>query len=107
MYASTQLVTVLTLFTLSVNVSFSLLRLEGSCTLKVYSDQSGVQLYTGNFLDGEQSGPGKDGLPLIKHGGVCLETQAWPNAINIPGAEGQVILRPGQTYGSRTVWALS
>ena len=75
--------------------------------MKVYSTQSGVQLYTGNFLDGEQSGPGKDGLPFVKHGGVCLETQAWPNAINIPGAEDQVILRAGQEYRHKTLWAFS
>ena len=48
----------------------------------VYTDQPGVQLYTGNFLDG--SYVGKDGVPIQKHAGVCLETQAWPNAINNP-----------------------
>lgn len=48
----------------------------------VYTDQPGVQLYTGNFLDG--SYVGKDGVPIEKHAGVCLETQAWPNAINNP-----------------------
>ena len=48
----------------------------------VYTDQPGVQLYTGNFLDG--SYVGKDGVPIKKHAGVCLETQAWPNAINNP-----------------------
>ena len=50
--------------------------------LRVYTDQSGVQLYTGNFLDGSLMG--KDGKPIEKHAGVCLETQAWPNAINNP-----------------------
>lgn len=75
--------------------------------MKLYSDQPGVQLYTGNFLDGNQSGPGKDGCQLIKHGGLCLETQAWPNAINISGAEGQVILKPGELYQSNTLWAFS
>lgn len=50
--------------------------------LVVYTDQPGVQLYTGNFLDG--SYVGKDGVPIGKHAGVCLETQAWPNAINNP-----------------------
>ena len=50
--------------------------------LVVYTDQPGVQLYTGNFLDG--SYVGKDGVPIEKHAGVCLETQAWPNAINNP-----------------------
>ena len=40
-----------------------------------------MQLYTGNFLDGSHTG--RDGEPLGRHCGVCLETQAWPNAINI------------------------
>ena len=75
--------------------------------MTVYSDQPGVQLYSGNFLDGSECGPGKDGQPLVKHGGVCLETQAWPNAVNIPGAESQMIVRPGETYKRKTVWAMS
>ncbi len=41
--------------------------------LSVYTNQPGMQLYTGNFLDG--SYVGKDGLPIARHGGVCLETQ--------------------------------
>lgn len=72
--------------------------------VKVFSDQPGVQLYTGNFLDG--SYVGKDGQPIVKYGGVCMETQAWPNAVNNPAAEDQVLLRPGQTYRSKTVWTL-
>ena len=73
--------------------------------LRVYTDQPGVQLYSGNFLDGTYIG--KDGQPIIKHGGVCLETQSWPNAINNPEAREQMLLRPGHEYKSRTVWALS
>lgn len=72
--------------------------------LKVYSDQPGLQLYTGNFLDGSYTG--KDGKPIVKHGGLCLETQAWPNAVNNPQASDQVILKPGNTYRSKTVWVL-
>jgi aldose 1-epimerase len=72
--------------------------------VQVFSDQPGLQFYTGNFLD--SSSTGKDGLPLAKHSGICLETQAWPNAINIKGAEGQVILRPGGQYVRKTVWKL-
>lgn len=73
--------------------------------LRVYTDQAGVQLYSGNFLDGSYIG--KDGQPIIKYGGVCLETQSWPNAINNPEAREQVMLRPGQEYKSRTVWTLT
>lgn len=73
----------------------------------MYSDQPGVQFYTAQYLDGSYTG--KDGNPIIAYGGVCLETQAYPNAINIdrevPGAKEQVILRPGGTYRSKTVWA--
>ena len=73
--------------------------------LRVYTDQAGVQLYSGNFLDGSYIG--KDGQPIIKYGGVCLETQSWPNAVNNPEAREQVMLRPGQEYKSRTVWTLT
>lgn len=72
--------------------------------LKVYTDQPGVQLYCGQYLDGSLTG--KDGQPVSAYAGVCLETQAWPNAINLPEAREQMILRPGKTYCSTTVWAL-
>lgn len=47
--------------------------------LEVYTDQPGVQLYTGNGLDGNI---GKGGLHYKKYGAVCLETENYPNAIN-------------------------
>jgi aldose 1-epimerase len=34
----------------------------------------------------------------VQHAGYCLETQKFPNAINVPGWQDQVILRPGGTY---------
>lgn len=58
------------------------LSVPSKCLLKLYTNQVGIQLYTGNFLDGSYLG--KDGLPIAKHAGVCLEAQAWPNAINNP-----------------------
>ena len=48
-------------------------------TLDVYTNQPGVQFYTGNFLD---SISGKDGAVYGKHNGFCLETQNYPNAPN-------------------------
>ena len=48
--------------------------------LNVYSDQPGVQFYTGNFLGGEPDFRG--GVKRIKHGAFCLETQTEPNCIN-------------------------
>lgn len=59
------------------------------------SDQPGVQFYTGNFLDGSVKGKGAS---YGQHSGLCLETQKFPNAINVPDWRDQVILRPGQTY---------
>lgn len=48
-------------------------------TLSVYTTQPAVQLYTGNFLDGSVSGVGGR---YIKHGGFCLETQHFPDAVH-------------------------
>ena len=48
--------------------------------LEVMSDLPGVQLYTGNFLDGSEIGKG--GIALQKHYGFCLETQFWPDSPN-------------------------
>ncbi len=60
------------------------------------ADAPGVQFYTGNFLDG--SLVGKGGQRYAQYAGLCLETQAFPNAINVPAWQEQVVLRPGQTY---------
>jgi len=64
--------------------------------LRLAANQPGVQLYTGNFLDG--SAVGKGGRPYRQYAGMCLETQAFPNAINVPAWREQMILSPGQTY---------
>ena len=63
--------------------------------MTVSSDQPGVQFYTGNFLDGSLKGKG---ATYVQYAGLCLETQKFPNAINIPDWRDQVILRPGRTY---------
>jgi aldose 1-epimerase len=63
--------------------------------LTLSADQPGVQFYTGNFLNG--SAKGKNAT-YIQHAGLCLETQKFPNAINVPAWRDQVILKPSQTY---------
>lgn len=68
--------------------------------LEVLTTQPGVQLYTGNYLDG--SGKGKGGATYKKHAGFCLETQHFPDSINQPNYP-STILRPGETYSSTTV----
>ena len=63
--------------------------------MTVSADQPGVQFYTGNFLDGSTRGKG---TTYVQHAALCLESQKFPNSINVPGWQDQVILRPGQTY---------
>jgi len=59
------------------------------------ANQPGVQFYSGNFLDGKAKGKG---ATFAKHAGLCLETQKFPNAINVPGWREQVVLQPDQAY---------
>ena len=56
----------------------------------------GVQFYSGNFLSHEIGG-GKEGTKYSKHGGLCLETQGFPNAVNADNFP-SVVLEPGQKY---------
>lgn len=68
-------------------------------TLTVFTDQPGVQFYSGNFLDGKQVG--RDGTPYTKHDGFCLETQHYPDSPNQPQFP-TTELKPGQTFRSET-----
>jgi len=70
--------------------------------MEVWSNQPGIQFYTGNFLDGI---PGKDGAVYAKNGALCLETQAFPDSINKQGKAGwpDVVLKPGQTYSHKMI----
>ena len=68
------------------------------------ADQPGVQFYTGNFLDGSLVGKG---ATYVQHAALCLETQKFPNAINVPAWRDQVILRPGHTYRHRMIHAFT
>lgn len=73
-------------------------------TMTVRSDQPGLQVYAGKFLDGSTAGRG---VTHLRHGGICLETQAFPNAVNIPEWRSQVLLHPGDTYRHTVVYAFS
>jgi aldose 1-epimerase len=72
--------------------------------LEVLTTQPGVQLYTGNFLDG--SLVGKSGRPYARRSAFCLETQHFPDSPNQPKFP-SVVLRPGQTYRETTVYRFS
>jgi len=70
----------------------------------VFTDQPGLQLYTANFLDGSLNG--KSGKPYLKRSSLCLETQHFPDSPNQPQFP-NTILRPGQTYQTRTIYQFS
>lgn len=65
--------------------------------LDVYTDEPGIQVYTGNFLDASYAG--KHGQHYPRHASVCLETQHYPDSPNKPEWP-NVWLRPGETYKS-------
>lgn len=64
-------------------------------TLRLATTQPGVQVYTGNWLDGCPAGP--DGYRYHDYDGVAIECQGFPDAPNHPGFPDQT-LRPGQLY---------
>jgi aldose 1-epimerase len=71
--------------------------------MQVYTQEPGVQFYSGNFLDGSQHG--KRGANSYR-GALCLETQHFPDSPNqshFPGT----ILRPGEQYRTQTVYRFS
>lgn len=71
-------------------------------TLEVRTTEPGVQFYTGNFLDSSLTGKG--GVVYSHRTGLCLETQHYPDSPN-QKAFPSTILRPAETYRSKTVWA--
>lgn len=71
-------------------------------TLDVSTTEPGMQFYTGNFLDGTIHGKG--GHVYVHRGALVLETQHYPDSPNHPNFP-STVLRPGSTFGSRTVFA--
>lgn len=72
--------------------------------MTVDTDQPGIQFYSGNFLDGSQTGKG--GVAYGARTGLCLETQAYPDTPNQPHFP-QATLRPGETYRHVTIYQFS
>ncbi|WP_420141589.1 aldose epimerase family protein [Sphingomonas sp.] len=72
--------------------------------LEVLSDQPGLQLYTGNFLDA--TAIGKSGLAYRQSDGIALEPQVFPDTPNRPEF-GFARLDPGKTYRNRIVYRFS
>lgn len=76
---------------------------EPSCgrVMEIWTTEPGVQVYTGNFLDGSVYGP--SGHAYRQGDAIALETQHFPDSVNHPNFP-STALRPGQTYRSTTVF---
>lgn len=72
--------------------------------MEVFTDCVGMQFYSGNFI--EEAWIGKDGKPYQRRGGLCLETQFYPDAIhheNFPSP----VLKAGEEYSTTTVYKIT
>lgn len=72
-------------------------------SLKIFTDQPGLQLYPANSL---RDVVGKGGVPYQPQAGVCLEPQHYPDAPNHPDFP-STVLRPGATFHSETIYEFS
>lgn len=72
--------------------------------LEVFTTEPGVQFYSGNFLNGTITG--RYGVKYVKHAGLCLEAQHFPDSPNQPNFP-NTILRPGETYKQTTIYKFS
>lgn len=77
---------------------------ESGITLEVYTNEPGIQVYSGNFLDGTVTG--KKGITYNQRASVCLETQHYPDSPN-KAQWPSVVLEPGQTYNSECIFKFS
>lgn len=77
---------------------------ESGRLLEIFSNEPGIQLYTGNFLDGTL--PSKQGGTYGYRTGFCLETQHYPDTPNQKGFP-SVVLNPGEKYSSSTTFKFS
>ncbi len=75
---------------------------ETGIHLYAYTDCPGIQLYVGNYIDEHK---GKGGAAYGKRYAFCLESQYFPNAINIP-AFTSPLLKVGDVYRTTTVYKL-
>ena len=72
--------------------------------LDVYTNEPGIQVYAGNFLDGSLTG--KKGITYNQRASVCLETQKYPDTPNKPEWP-SAVLRPGEKYNSHCIFKFS
>ena len=72
--------------------------------LEVFTNEPGIQVYAGNFLDGTLRG--KKGIVYGRRASVCLETQKYPDTPNKPEWP-TAVLRPGEKYDSHCIFRFS
>ena len=94
---------------LNTNGDISKLAAKATCpstgiSVSVYTNEPGIQVYAGNFLNG--SVKGKHGIVYNRRTAVCLETQHYPDSPNQPSFP-SVVLEPGQTYNSECIFKFS
>lgn len=77
---------------------------SGQPQLSVFTTEPGLQLYTGNLLNG--SSKNRDGKEINKYSALCLETQHFPDSPNRPDFP-STILMPGKKYFSKTVYKIT
>lgn len=70
--------------------------------MEVWTTEPGIQFYSGNFLDGTLTNT-RGGAKYVKHAGLCLETQHFPDSPNQPSFP-NTILQPGETYKQTTIY---
>ncbi|MBK8518691.1 MAG: galactose mutarotase [Saprospiraceae bacterium] len=70
--------------------------------LEIYTDQPGIQLYTGNWLNGVDGKSGK----YTDYSGLCLETQHYPDSPNQPEFPDTKLV-PGQAYYTKTIYKMT
>ena len=73
--------------------------------MEVLTTEPGLQFYSGNFLDGTLANT-LEGKKYVKHAGLCLETQHFPDSPNQPSFP-NTILKPGETYRHTTLYKFS
>ena len=85
-------------------VAASLYSPKTGIMLQVFTNEPGIQVYTGNFLDA--SFAGKHGYRYPKHSAVCMETQHYPDSPNHPEWP-NVWLETGKKYSSHCIYKFS
>ncbi|WP_058049308.1 aldose epimerase family protein [Janthinobacterium sp. Ant5-2-1] len=86
-----------------LNLAATVREPQSGRVMQAYTQEPGIQFYSGNFLDGSQQG--KQGA-ICYRGALCLETQHFPDSPNQSHFP-NTILRPGQVYQTQTVYRFS